>query len=426
MEGNTLEACGTQGETCMRCGDGRTCSAGICLGGNPNTALGNNNNGDDNKGPLPSSSALWWMADDLTLHRFLPEPSQQTQFPFSSPVAFWDVSQQGKRWAVMLTTSATQYEVLQAFDNTLHSLQTGNGVPQKISFAKDSQGLAFLVANENNQGQLFWSIHPNDSPQQLSFEKCGFQNNSVNVLDFAWSPDSARLAVLARIADDVRAGIWLLTTTQPGTCTTVVHPQEAEGATSSWGAFAPLLWRDNNTLLFRAHLTYAYPLQLYSFGLSGMGGIASPILSGNSHSLLSFALMPSASLLALLQENLALSFLSLSPFATLLPASGCETESFETTQAMLFSPGEDWLAVVGNARSLLIRLEDMSCRQTSTPAVFEAVWSPNGKFFAELSWMENSATWVVVLHQNNGKTLLNPNVVSSSPVYLHQLRWTSY
>ena len=424
MEGNTLEACGVQGEACMRCNRGQTCAVGICLGQNPNAYPGSGDSDDDNTDLVPTS-ALWWLEDKATLHRYVPELAFQTSFPFSFPVAFWDASPQGKRWAAMLAVSETRYEVVHAFDNSLRPLHTGDGVPQKIAFAQDSRGLAFLIAHENSQGQLFWLADESDSPQRLSFAPCGFQDSKVNVLDFAWSPDSSALAVLALLGDgEVRAGIWVLTTTQSSACAAVVHPDEAEVQTSEWGAFGPLHWGEDNTLYFRASLLHLYPLQLYSFALGEMGGVRNPLLSGSTSFVLDFALSPSSSMLALLQENLSLSLLSPSALHAPSLAEGCETQVLAATQAMLFSPKNDWLLLVGHARSQLLHLEKMQCSLTSTPKVSEALWSPDGSFLAELS-CAHSADCFLVIHHNNGNALLNPRIVSMGFQHLSQLRWTA-
>jgi len=423
LEGNTLEACGIQGEACMRCNSGQICSSGFCLGGNPNTYPGSNSDGNGNSSPSSPSSALWWIEDtsstQSTLHRYLPKTSLHTAFPFSFPALSWNVSPNGKRWAVGLATSTTQYEVL---DERMRRLHMGAGVPQKMAFAQNNQGLAFLVSNDNNQGLLFGSAEPQAAVQRISFAKCGLEDNNVSVLDFAWSPDSFRLAVLARLGDsDLRAGIWLLTATE-GACVHVVYPGEAMGTGTQWGAFGPLLWKDN-TLFFRASLDSAFPLQLYS---SGVDGIRNPLFSAHTHALLHFTLHPSLSLLALLQNNPSpsLSFLSLNPLLAHTLAGGCETENFAQTQTMLFSPAKDWLALAGNARSQRIRLSDMTCSPSPVPTL-ELAWSPNGHALAELAY-ESHGEWLILLSQNNGQTLLDSHVLSASFQHLHHLRWTTY
>jgi len=412
----------------MRCSGGHICSFGICLGGNPNARPGEGG-GTPGEGGAKPTSALWWIEDGAdsssTLYRYLPEPSLQTPFSLSSPLVFWDVSPDGKRWAAMLATSETRYEVVHTAHNTTRSLQTGSGVPQKISFAKDSRGLAFLLENESNQGLLFWSVRANESPQRLSLEKCGLADSSVHVLDFAWSPDSSALAVRALLrGGDMRAGIWVVATAEPSACLEALHPGEAMGHTPEWGALGPLHWV-GGTLYFVASLEYLFPLQLYSFGWSSLGGTRNPLLSSSSHSLLGFAAY-APSWLALLQEGPALSLLSLRPSSVPLPVGGCETSGLSKATAMLFSPANDWLLLLGNGRLQLVSLAEPKCSQNFEPTVLEALWSPDGKRLAKVRLAENAAAWSLVLWENNGKNLLNPHVVSVGPQRLRQLRWTAY
>ena len=424
-----------QGEACMRCSGGQTCAVGLCLGGNPHANPGSEGGGHGNGGAL-ATSALWWREGEFVLQRYLPQPQQQTSFHFHAPVVLWEASPNGKRWAAGLATSATHYEVWHAEGDKTRLLHTGSGVLQKLAFAENSQGLAFLVASGPTQGplqgQLWVSLHAKESPRKLSVEACGMVDSSFHVVDFAFSPDSARLAVRAFVNEgERRAGIWLVTTAEPGTCIAVVYPGEAMEPTPGWGALGPLQWGDNRTLYFRAHLTYDYPLQLYAFRLEGNSGsgLRNPLLSTSTHSLLSFALSPSMPLVALLQENAAFSLLPLGlPLRPSL-VTGCETSTLAAAGSMHFSPKNDWLLLVGEARLQLVHLGHRACHPGEVPAALEAVWSPDGNFLATLSRREEAdgnATWYIFLHPNNGHTLLQPTLISMGFQHLHQLRWTSF
>ncbi|MCL2012391.1 MAG: hypothetical protein FWG75_06365 [Cystobacterineae bacterium] len=441
LEGTEVLACGAGGEACMRCSGGQSCSLGICLGGNPNSNPGSSGGGQGN-GEAAEASALWWVEDSSarqsTLTRYLPKLQKQTQFPFASPVLLFEASPNGERWAVVLATSPTQYALLHATGDKTSTLQTGSGIPQKVAFAENSQGLAFLLNNGHGQGLLFYSAHATEGLRRISFSSCGLADTELNVLAFALSPNGLHVAVLAFVGSaDPRAGVWLLGTAQPGTCMAVVHPEEAMGMGPAWGAFGPLQWSGNSTFYFRAALLQDQP-QLYSSNLDGM---RNPIAIPNSINipLLNFAINPSLSLLAFLQEG-TLSFLSLRPPFTLRSTTGCNLGAHPQNNTLLFSPNNAWLLLREGARSQMLYLGNMEggnmeCSLTPTAHVMEAVWSPSGNFLAELSSAglpcqsppcENSASHVVSLSQSEGKTMSNPNIISIGSQRLHQLKWTRY
>jgi len=411
----------------MRCSGGQTCSLGVCLGGNPNiTPPGSNSTGQCG-GEAEDSlmSALWWVEDFgaySTMHRYLPRLSEFAEYAFNAPILFFDVSLDGNRLAIALGPSAKKYEIFHGYEGKHYTLKQGDGVPQKIAFAEDNRGLAILINTNQGQGQLFWTTEIGDTtPQQLLFGSCtGLTTATTNVLDFAWSPDSTYLAVLARIKTDMRVGVWLLRAAAAPKCITVLHPNETLGVGADWGAFGPLVWTDNQHFYFRAAVEQAYP-QLYSADSSG---IRTPVEIPNSlqRSLLHFAFNPSLSLFALLQDNPhQLGLFSPSPPPLLAYPPLCPIAN---QPSFLFS-SSNWLLALGNDNTQLVHLGSMQCSASPTPTATEAAWSPDGNLLVELSQV-GSSEWALLLSQSNGKQLLNTITLHSSFQPIRQLKWSSY